>query len=108
MIESIKKLYRKYIALDNDKNIDENRNLWAIVKLCSSFGKLQESSAALTYHTLFAIVPVMALMVAIAKVLGYGEIFKEQVQSFFHGQDLISENLLNFADSYLNNTQMSF
>lgn len=108
MIESIKKLYRKYVALDNDKNIDENRNLWAIVKLCSSFGKLQESSAALTYHTLFAIVPVMALMVAIAKVLGYGEIFKEQVQSFFHGQDLISENLLNFADSYLNNTQMSF
>lgn len=108
MIENIKSLYHKFVNLDNDKEIDKNRNLWAIVKLCTSFGKLQQSSAALTYHTLFAIVPVMALMVAIAKILGYGEIFKEQVQAFFHGQDLISENLLGFADSYLNNTQVSF
>lgn len=108
MINKIKELWKKIVALDNDKNIDKNHNLWAIVKLCSSFGKLQQASAALTYHTLFAIVPVMALMVAVAKILGYGEIFKEQVQEFFHGQDIISNNLLNFADSYLNNTQVTF
>lgn len=105
---TIKKAWNRFIDLDNDKNIDENRNLWAIVKLCTSFGSLQQASAALTYHTLFAIVPVMALMVAIANILGYGEIFKEQVQEFFHGQDIISSSLLNFADSYLNNTQVSF
>ena len=108
MTDKIKALWSKVVNLDNDKNIDNNRNLWAIVKLCTSFGSLQKASAALTYHTLFAIVPIMALMVAIAKILGYGEIFKEQVQEFFHGQDLISNNLLNFADSYLNNTQVNF
>ena len=108
MINKIKKAWNTIVDLDNDKNIDNNRNLWAIIKLCSSFGKLQQASAALTYHTLFAIVPVMALMVAVAKILGYGEIFKEQVQEFFHGQDLISNSLLNYADSYLNNTQVSF
>ncbi len=108
MIKYIKQFAAKIVALDNDKNIDSNRNLWAIVKLCTSFGSLQQASAALTYHTLFAIVPVMALMVAVANILGYGEIFKEQVQVFFHGQDMISEKLLGFADSYLNNTQVSF
>ncbi len=108
MINNIKRIWNKIVDLDNDKNIDNNRNLWAIIKLCSSFGKLQQASAALTYHTLFAIVPVMALMVAVAKILGYGEIFKEQVQEFFHGQDIISNSLLNYADSYLNNTQVSF
>ena len=65
MIKHIKQWTAKIVALDNDKNVDNNRNLWAIVKLCTSFGKLQQASAALTYHTLFAIVPVMALMVAI-------------------------------------------
>ena len=108
MNKAIKKFWDKIVELDNDRGIDDNRNLWAIVKLCTSFGKLQQASAALTYHTLFAVVPVMALMVAIAKILGYGDIFKEQVQEFFHGQDIISNNLLNFADSYLNNTQVSF
>lgn len=108
MINYIKKFVAKIVALDNDKEIDNNRNLWAIIKLCTSFGSLQQASAALTYHTLFAIVPVMALMVAIANILGYGEMFKEQVQFFFHGQDMISEKLLGFADSYLNNTQVSF
>lgn len=108
MINYIKKIAAKLVALDNDKEIDNNRGLWAIVKLCTSFGSLQQASAALTYHTLFAIVPVMALMVAIANILGYGEMFKEQVQFFFHGQDMISEKLLGFADSYLNNTQVSF
>lgn len=108
MIKYIKQFAAKVVALDNDKNIDSNRNLWAIIKLCTSFGRLQQASAALTYHTLFAIVPVMALMVAIANILGYGEMFKEQVQLFFHGQDMISDKLLGFADSYLNNTQVSF
>lgn len=101
-------LFYRILNLCNDKGVNGNKNLWAIVKLCTSFGKLQQASAALTYHTLFAIVPVMALMVAIAKILGYGEIFKEQVQLFFHGQDIISDKLLGFADSYLDNTQVSF
>ena len=108
MIKRIMALFYRILNLCNDKGVNGNKNLWAIVKLCTSFGKLQQASAALTYHTLFAIVPVMALMVAIAKILGYGEIFKEQVQLFFHGQDIISDKLLGFADSYLDNTQVSF
>ena len=59
MTDRIKKVWTKLVKLNKDIIIEENRNLWAVVKLCTNFGKLQQASAALTYHTLFAIVPVM-------------------------------------------------
>ena len=50
----------------------------------------------------------MALLVAVAKVLGYGDAFREQVDNFFAGQEGISQYLLSFADSYLSNAQMNY
>ena len=85
----------------------KHRVSWSLIKLADSFGSLQLASAALTYHTLFAIVPVMALMTAIAKGLGYDEMFIQSVRNFLQGQEAISDGLLLYADSYLNNTKVT-
>ena len=77
---------------------------WSLTDLCQSFMRPKRSSAALTYHTLFAIVPVLSLMVAVAKGLGYADEFRMQVKEFLHGQEVVSSSLLNFTDTYLNNT----
>ena len=61
------------------RQMSKYRISWSLIKLVDSFGSLQLASAALTYHTLFAIVPVMALMTAIAKGLGYDAMFIEMV-----------------------------
>jgi membrane protein len=72
-----------------------------------SFSKLQLASAALTYHTIFAIVPIMSLMIAIAKGLGYDDLFVMQLKSMFEGQEIISNSLLLYANSYLSNTKVT-
>ena len=81
--------------------------LWSFIKLCISFRRLKQASAALTYHTIFAIVPVMSLLVAIAKGLGYDEEFRQQVYLLLKGQETISEKLLLYANSYLDTAQMN-
>lgn len=89
------------------RQMSKHRISWSLIKLVNYFGSLQLASAALTYHTLFAIVPVMALMTAIAKGLGYDEIFMQTVKNFLQGQETISNGLLLYADSYLNNTKVT-
>ena len=89
------------------RQMSKHRVSWSLIKLIDCFGSLQLASAALTYHTLFAIVPVMALMTAIAKGLGYDEMFIQSVRNFLQGQETISDGLLLYADSYLNNTKVT-
>ena len=89
------------------RQIGRHRVWWSFIKLADSFSSLQLASAALTYHTLFALVPVMALMTAIAKGLGYDEMFIQSVRNFLQGQEAISDGLLLYADSYLNNTKVT-
>ncbi|MBR2638047.1 MAG: YihY/virulence factor BrkB family protein [Bacteroidaceae bacterium] len=98
----IKRLFVMYY-----RQMSKHRISWSLIKLVDSFGSLQLASAALTYHTLFAIVPVMALMTAIAKGLGYDEMFIQMVRNFFQGQEAISNGLLLYADSYLSNTKVT-
>ncbi len=89
------------------RQMSRHRISWSLIKLVDCSGSLQLASAALTYHTLFAIVPVMALMTAIAKGLGYDEIFLEMVRNFLQGQEAISDGLISYADSYLSNTKVT-
>ena len=97
----------KRSAVKYYRQMSEYRFTWSIIKLVESFSRLQLSSAALTYHTLFAIVPIMSLMIAIAKGLGYDELFVQLVRRIFKGQELVSESLLMYANSYLNNTKVT-
>ncbi len=87
--------------------MSKHRISWSLIKLVASFSKLQLASAALTYHTIFAIVPIMSLMIAIAKGLGYDDLFVMQIKSMFEGQEIISSSLLLYANSYLSNTKVT-
>lgn len=106
--DNIKKCIRMFNILSDDKEIEGNLILWSFVKLFTSLEKLKQASAALTYHTLFAIVPIMAMLVAVAKFMGYGEMFRETVEGFFEGQEGIAATLLSFAESYLHNAQVNY
>lgn len=89
------------------RQMSKHKISWSLIKLVESFSKLQLASAALTYHTVFAIVPIMSLMIAIAKGLGYDDLFVMQIQSIFEGQEIISNSLLLYANSYLSNTKVT-
>lgn len=102
---SIKRL-AKHGSVNYKRQPGKHRITWSLINLVGSFSRLQLASAALTYHTIFAIVPVMSLMIAIAKGLGYNEIFIQQIRNIFYGQEAVSDYLLKYADSYLNNTKV--
>ena len=108
MKEKIKLLIYKLHILNDDREIGGNLIVWSFLKLVTSLEKLKQASAALTYHTLFALVPIMALMVAVANLMGYGEAFKQQVEGFLVGQETIANSLLSFAEKYLINAQMNY
>lgn len=108
MKEKIKHIVYKFRVLSDDREIGGNLIVWSFLKLVTTLEKLKQASAALTYHTLFAIVPVMAMMVAVANIMGYTDAFKEHVTMFFVGQEGIATMLLAFAEKYLMNAEMNY
>ncbi|MES2514695.1 MAG: YihY/virulence factor BrkB family protein [Bacteroidota bacterium] len=61
-------------------------------------------ASALTYYTLFSIVPVIALAFAIAKGFGYQEDLKQQILDKFRDQQDILIQSFGYADKMLANT----
>ncbi len=61
-------------------------------------------ASALTYYTLFSIVPVIALAFAIAKGFGYQEDLKQQILGKFADQQDILIQSFGYADKMLANT----
>ena len=64
-----------------------------------------DKASALTFNTLLAIVPMLAVLVGIAKGFGFQNIVKEEITEYLPGQE---ENLVqdfSFVDNYLKQTQ---
>lgn len=108
MRNRIKKTAQKLRLLYKDREIGGNLVLWSFIKFLTGPDKVKQAAAALTYHTLFALVPVMAMMIAVANIMGYGDAFKEKVELFFVGQENIATELLKFVDTYLGNTDTNY
>ena len=106
IINYLRRLIKRW-SVKYYRQMSKHRISWSLIKLVESFSKLQLASAALTYHTIFAIVPIMSLMIAIAKGLGYDDLFVMQIQRMFEGQEIISNSLLLYANSYLSNTKVT-
>ena len=106
-IYNVLRRFIKQCSVKYYRQMSKHRMSWSLIKLVESFSKLQLASAALTYHTIFAIVPIMSLMIAIAKGLGYDDLFVMQIQRMFEGQEVISNSLLLYANSYLSNTKVT-
>lgn len=62
-------------------------------------------ATALTFYTLFSIVPVLALMFAITKGLGYDEYFKKQIAEGASQYSTVLNQAFIYADSMLMNAK---
>ncbi|MDO5570407.1 MAG: YihY/virulence factor BrkB family protein [Bacteroidales bacterium] len=63
--------------------------------------RLSEKASALTYNTLLAIVPVLALLLAVSKGFGFQSIIENQLLEFFPGQKEIIIKAFGFVSNYL-------
>lgn len=63
---------------------------------------LQNRSMALTYSTVLALVPAIALLVAIGRGFGLQDSLQEELYNFFPSQHKAISTALQFVDSYLN------
>lgn len=67
--------------------------------------RMINKASALTYSTLLAIVPILAILFAIAKGFGFANMMESQVRMGFGGPSQTTEIILRLVDSYLTQTK---
>ncbi|MCQ4775466.1 YihY/virulence factor BrkB family protein, partial [Lacrimispora saccharolytica] len=67
--------------------------------------RLVNKASALTYSTLLAIVPILAILFAIARGFGFDNLMESQVRMGFGGHNQTTEVILQFVNSYLSQTK---
>lgn len=87
---------------------DNRKTLWVrIVKTVNLTVKsflnrdLQIKSMAITYQTIFAMVPALALLLAISKGFGFQDTVQNELYTYFPSQSKALGAALGFVDSYL-------
>ena len=68
-------------------------------------GRVINKASALTYSTLLAIIPILAILFAIARGFGLDNLLEEQLRTGLEGQALAAETILSFIDSYLSHAK---
>lgn len=63
--------------------------------------RINQKASALTYYTAFAVVPIAALLLAVASGFGFREFLEAQILSHFEAQKEVTEYILTFSDAYL-------
>ncbi len=66
---------------------------------------MQYRASALTYSSILSLVPILAIIFAIAKGFGLAEFTEEWIRSHFVGKPEIIDTLVGFVHSYLNHAQ---
>ncbi len=67
--------------------------------------KIAIRASALTFFTLLSIVPIFAMVFAIAKGFGAKQVLQDQLRSSLEGQEEVFNYIVSFADRMLENTQ---
>ena len=67
--------------------------------------RVVNKASALTYSTLLAIIPILALLFAIARGFGFSNLLEDQFRNGFGGQAQTAETILSFIDSYLSHAK---
>lgn len=67
--------------------------------------RITSAAAALTYSTLLAIVPILAVVFAIARGFGYNKYIEEWFRNSFSSQPQAAETIIGFVNSYLVHTK---
>ncbi len=65
---------------------------------------IQTQACALTYRTMLAVVPALALLLAIGRGFGMQEVLKDELYQLFPAQHVAINYAMNFIDSYLQQT----
>lgn len=68
-------------------------------------GGVINKASALTYNTLLAIIPILAILFAIARGFGFANLLEDQFRSGLEGQAITAETILSFIDSYLSHAK---
>lgn len=83
-------------------------NIIKTIYLCIarfSNDRLASKASALTYSTLLAIVPMLAIIFAVARGFGFDAVVEAQVRSAFGANAEATEAILKFVDTYLSQTK---
>lgn len=67
--------------------------------------RIVNKASALTYSTLLAIVPILAILFAIARGFGFDNLMENQIISGFGGPSETTEIIFQFVNSYLSQTK---
>lgn len=112
MIQKIKHFFSKELWSSTNENYSKKQLFLLqqvrVISLALRGFKEDEvllRSSALTFYTLISIVPIVAMAFGIAKGFGFDEILNQQIQSYFANQPDVSETLLTFSHSSLENTK---
>ena len=95
----------------NDSSSTKRMNLYNIIKaFILAFRKIDGSqlnikAAALTYNTLLSIVPMLAVLFAIARGFGFQNIIQTQLFTYFEGQKDVLEKAMVFIDKSIEYAQ---
>lgn len=72
---------------------------------CYLSKNLNSYASALTYSTILATVPILAIIFAIGRGLGYGTIIEAEIRKNLSVNQEFADLIFNFIDSYLDHTQ---
>lgn len=70
--------------------------------------RLYYRASALTYSTLFATIPILAIVFAIANGFGFEKLIEQEIHKNFSSQTDTANAIIGFVKSYLAHTQNSF
>lgn len=115
--ESVKRIYT-LLTRDIWRKTDEDvrgiyrwlMNIFKAVFLSVRFftaHRIMERASALTYYTLLALVPVVALMLSIGRIAGVQELISSTLANNAQGHNVAIQYILRFAESYLNQANNS-
>jgi len=112
---SVKKLIH-FLQVDIWRIPDEElspvrRVVYEVIKIASlairffTTKRVMNQASALTYSTLLAIVPILAVVFAIARGFGYNKYIEVWFRDAFSSQPQVAEVLISFVNSYLVHTK---
>ena len=67
--------------------------------------RMQYRASAMTYVTLFSLVPVLGIVFAFAKGFGLAQLIEQEMRRIFDSQPEVVDTLLSFVNSYLSHTK---
>jgi membrane protein len=85
------------------------REFWHTCQLFFAYnGMFDNEVPMLTFSTLTAIVPFLALLLGVARTLGFDNLVEKWLRETLEAQPLVADTLVTFTNNYLANTRNSY